>query len=323
MVNTVAKAEIVSIDEVMKILDETSQVIEHSHQLEQKSQELESATAELRDANTRLQQLDRLKDDFLSTISHELRTPLTSIRSFTEILFDNPELERSERERFLGIIVKESERLTRLINQVLDLAKMEAGRMEWQIDRVNPKAAVEEAIAATSGLFEDRGIRLDVHLPLRLPMVYADRDRLIQVMVNLLSNAANYCDEIEGRVVVWGAGGADQIEIGVGDNGPGIPKAAQAEIFEKFQQAEALRKGRTTGTGLGLSICRQIVEHFGGAIRVDSRPGEGARFVFSVPTAAALRRAEEGGGRRSAIGRLIPAAGRRLGLGRKKEVPAE
>jgi Na+/proline symporter/nitrogen-specific signal transduction histidine kinase len=329
MVSTVAKAEIISIDEVMKILDETSQVIEYSHQLEQKGHELERASAELREANARLQELDRLKDDFLSTVSHELRTPLTSIRSFTEILFDNPELALAERERFLGIIAKESERLTRLINQTLDLAKMEAGRMEWQMERLNPKTVVEDAVAATGGLFEDRGIRLDVHLPLRLPAVYADRDRLIQVLVNLISNAANYCDAAEGRVAVWGSAGQDQVRIGVNDNGPGIPKVVQKQIFEKFQQAEAPRKGRTGGTGgtgLGLTICRQIVEHFGGAIGVESRPGEGAQFVFSLPTAAALERGETGEGRRRAISRLIPAAGKRLGLTKKKkkkEAPAE
>ena len=323
MVSTVAKAEIISIDEVMQILDETSQVIEYSHQLEEKGRELEHATTELRVANARLQELDRLKDDFLSTVSHELRTPLTSIRSFTEILHDNPDLALGERERFLGIIAKESERLTRLINQTLDLAKMEAGRMEWQMERLNPKSVVEDAVAATGGLFEERDIRLIVQLPLRLPSVYADRDRLMQVLVNLLSNAADFCDETNGRVGVWGSVKQDQISIGVTDNGPGMPKSAQKKIFEKFQQAGSPRKGRSGGTGLGLTICRQIVEHFGGAISVESRPGEGAQFVFTLPTAAAVERASAGDDQRHAISRLIPAAGKRLGIRKKKEVPAE
>lgn len=194
--------------------------------------------------------------------------------------------------------------------------------MEWQMERLNPKAVVEDAVAATGGLFEERGIRLDVQLPLRLPMVYADRDRLMQVLVNLISNAANYCDEANGRVVVWGSARQDQVTIGVRDNGPGIPKAAQKQIFERFQQADAPRKGRTGGTGLGLTICRQIVEHFGGTIGVESRPGEGAQFAISLPTAAALERGGAVEGRRHAISRLIPAAGKRLGL-KKKEIPAE
>ncbi|MEK7244775.1 MAG: histidine kinase dimerization/phospho-acceptor domain-containing protein, partial [Pseudomonadota bacterium] len=128
MIATTVKGEGVGIDEVMEILDEASQVIEYSRELEVKSRELEQATAELRAAYERLQELDRLKDEFLTTVTHELRTPLTSIRSFSEILFDNPGLETAERQRFLGIVIKESERLTRLINQVLDLAKIEAGR---------------------------------------------------------------------------------------------------------------------------------------------------------------------------------------------------
>ncbi|MCZ6862014.1 MAG: sensor histidine kinase [Alphaproteobacteria bacterium] len=328
MVGTVAKAEAIGIDEVMKILDETSQVIEHSHQLEEKQQELETATEELREANTRLQELDRLKDDFISTVSHELRTPLTSIRSFTEILFDNPALEREERERFLGIIVKESERLTRLVNQTLDLAKMEAGRMEWRMQRVGPRAAIEEAVSASGGLFEERGITLDVSLPMRLPQVYADRDQLIQVVLNLLSNAANYCAETDGAVRVWAGAESDEVRVGIEDNGPGIAREARSRIFEKFQQAGERARGRSGaarggaaegGTGLGLSICRQIVEHFGGRIWVESRPGGGAHFIFAIPTAAALARADGTRRRISVIARLLPLAGRRLKRGSKRE----
>src|SRR5512138_2284767 len=188
MVSSVAKGEVVGIEEVMAILEETSQVIEYSHGLEQKSRELEALTAELRKANARLQELDRMKDEFLSTVSHELRTPLTSIRSFSEILFDNPDLELEDRRRFLTVIVKESERLTRLINQILDLAKMEAGSIDWEMQHFDPHPVIEEAIAVTSALFADKGARLEVEVAQSLPTVYADRDRLIQVLVNLLSN---------------------------------------------------------------------------------------------------------------------------------------
>ena len=131
MVASVVKEETLTIEEVRDILDEASQVVVYSHRLEQKSRELEAATAELREANERLKELDRLKDDFVSTVTHELRTPLTSIRAFTEILLDDPEVELGQRKKFLGIITKETERLTRLINQVLDLAKIESGKAEW------------------------------------------------------------------------------------------------------------------------------------------------------------------------------------------------
>ena len=137
MVASTVKEEVLSIDEVRTMLDEASQVIAYSHELEQKSRELMAATAELRAANERLQELDRLKDDFVSTVTHELRTPLTSIRAFSEILHDNPDLDADERQNFLNIIIQESERLTRLINQVLDLAKLESGRAEWRVAEVD------------------------------------------------------------------------------------------------------------------------------------------------------------------------------------------
>ena len=153
MVASVLREEMHDIDEVMQILDEASQLVVYSRRLEDKSRELEAATAELRAANERLKELDKLKDDFVSTVSHEFRTPLTSIRSFSEIVRDNPDLEAGQRQEFLKIIVQESERLTRLINDILDLAKMEAGQADWQMAEFAPKAVIEQALAATAGLF--------------------------------------------------------------------------------------------------------------------------------------------------------------------------
>jgi Na+/proline symporter/nitrogen-specific signal transduction histidine kinase len=294
MVASIATGEIATIDEVMEILDEASQVIQYSRRLEQKSRELEAATAELRAANERLKELDRLKDDFLSTVSHELRTPLTSIRSFSEILFDNPTLGDAQRKEFLGIIIKESERLTRLINQVLDLAKMEAGRMDWQIARLDVKPVVEEALAATAGLFKERQIRLEVDLPADLPQVRADRDRLIQVIVNLLSNAVKFCDREAGWVGVDAAVDAGAVRINVRDNGPGVSAGDQARIFERFQQAGPMLTDKPQGTGLGLAICRQIVERFGGRIWADGATGGRATFSFTIPTAGVAAAAQGG-----------------------------
>jgi signal transduction histidine kinase len=131
MVASVVKEEPLGLDEVMNILDEASQVRAYSKRLEQKSLELEAATAELRSANERLKELDRLKDDFMSSVTHELRTPLTSIRAFSEMLLEDPRIDLADRKRFLGIIVSETERLTRLVNQVLDMAKIESGHADW------------------------------------------------------------------------------------------------------------------------------------------------------------------------------------------------
>ena len=193
MVATVAQEEPLGLAEVMTIIDEASQVIAYSHKLEVKQRELEAATASLKAANERLRELDRLKDDFISTVTHELRTPLTSIRAFSEILHDNPGIEPGERHRFLGLIIKESERLTRLINQVLDLAKLEYGLAEWRSTEVDLREIVSDAVNATSALFAGRGVTVDMMLSRRVPAVIADRDRVMQVLLNLLSNAAKFC----------------------------------------------------------------------------------------------------------------------------------
>src|SRR5262249_39489030 len=172
----------------------------YSRRLEEKSRELERATAELRAVNERLKELDRLKDDFVSTVSHELRTPLTSIRSLSEILQDNPDLEPEKRREFLAIVVKESERLTRLINEVLDLSKIESGALEWHMADVDLAELARDAVAATSQLFRGRGVRLELALPDAAPTVWADRDRLMQVTLNLLSNAVKFSPQDDGRV---------------------------------------------------------------------------------------------------------------------------
>jgi Na+/proline symporter/nitrogen-specific signal transduction histidine kinase len=285
MVASTVMEDALSPDEVRSMLDEASQVIAYSHELTQKSQALMAATTELRAANEQLKELDRLKDDFVSTVTHELRTPLTSIRAFSEILRDNPNLDGTERQKFLGIVIQESERLTRLINQVLDLAKLESGRAEWQISRVDLKAVIEDSIAATGQLFRSRGVALETRFPPEAPQVRADRDRMLQVLINLLSNAAKFAPLDEGRVVVELAVADGRARVAVADNGPGVRAEDQALIFEKFRQAGDTMTEKPQGTGLGLPISRQIIEHFGGRLRVQSAPGQGATFVFELPLA--------------------------------------
>ncbi|MGF1640568.1 MAG: ATP-binding protein [Rhodospirillales bacterium] len=286
MVASTLKGEGVGLDEIMQILDETSQVLEYSRQLEQKSQELERATADLKAANERLTELDQLKDDFLSTVTHELRTPLTSIRSFSEILHDTPDLDLAERQHFLGIVIRESERLTRLINQVLDLSKMERGRMEWQMIDVDLRDVLNHALSSLHQLFEEKNVAVDVTLPESVPPVRGDRDQLIQLAINLLSNAEKFCPNDTGRVAVALDAGETGLTVSVADNGPGIPYAEQEQIFEKFHQVRAGRTGNPLGSGLGLAICRGIVEHLGGRIWVESEPGRGATFYVTLPYAA-------------------------------------
>jgi Na+/proline symporter/signal transduction histidine kinase len=283
LVASVVHEEPLGVGEVIQILDETSQVRAYSRELERKSAELEAATAELRAANDRLRELDRMKDDFVSTVTHELRTPLTSIRAFSEILLDNPDLDTAARQRYLEIVVAETARLTRLINQVLDLAKIESGTAEWRIGEVDLAALVRDAAAEAAQLFTGKGARLDVRVPPTVPPVAADTDRVMQVLLNLLANAATYCDPRQGeaRVEVQVDNGTARVDVH--DNGPGIAADEQRVIFERFRQGDRATGSRPAGTGLGLPISREIVERMGGRLWVSSAPGQGATFSFTLP----------------------------------------
>jgi Na+/proline symporter/signal transduction histidine kinase len=286
MVASVAQEEDLGLEEVLDILDEATQVRAYSRDLESKQRELEAATAELREANERLRELDRLKDDFISTVTHELRTPLTSIRALSEMLHDDPKLELVERKRFLGIIVTEAERLTRLINQILDMARLESGRAEWTTGAVDIGEVARETMASLGQLFRDKGVMLDGDIPASGPVVQADRDRLTQVLINLLSNAVKFVPGGSGRVRVT-VGVADGLaRVEVADNGPGLTAEECDVIFEKFRQGGNTLTDKPKGTGLGLPISRQIIEYFGGKLWVESRPGAGAKFVFTVPLPA-------------------------------------
>lgn len=283
LVASVVQEQPPGLEEVMDILDEASQVRAYSRQLERQSRELEAATADLRAANARLQELDRLKDDFIANVTHELRSPLTSIRAFSEILFDDPDAPLADREHFLGIIVKETERLTRLINQTLDLAKIESGNAEWRPTELDVREVVREAAETTSRLFEEGEVTLALRLAESVPPIRADRDRLMQVLINLLSNAVKFCPAGGGRVEVRVGAEAGLLRIDVADNGPGIAEADRETIFERFRQAGDTLTGKPQGTGLGLPISRRIVEHFGGRLWVESAAGEGATFSLVLP----------------------------------------
>ncbi len=282
MVSSVVQEEPLGFDEVMNILDEASQVRAYSRELEEKSRALEKATAELREANEQLKELDRLKDDIMSSVTHELRTPLTSIRALSEMMFDDPEISVEDRQRFLGIIVSETNRLTRLVNQVLDLAKIESGHAEWHNTDIDMSELVQHAVDATAQLFRDREAKIELQLPAASPHLLADHDRLHQVLLNLLSNAAKFVPKGVGLVIVTLEADDEAVRVKVKDNGPGIAAEFMPYVFEKFRQGGDQRD-RPQGTGLGLPISRQIVEHFGGRMWVESVVGEGACFIFSLP----------------------------------------
>jgi signal transduction histidine kinase len=198
-----------------------------------------------------------------------------------------------QRSQFLGIIVSESERLTRLINQVLDLAKIESGRMQWHIRDIDVASIVREATASLKPIFDRDGVRLNVaEPPGDLPPARADGDRLIQVLINLISNAEKFCPRPEGQVDVLVERDGGMVRISVIDNGPGIPEADREAIFDKFYQVKDRQSGSGnplgTGTGLGLAISERIINQFGGRIWVTDRAdgASGSQFSFTVPLSA-------------------------------------
>ena len=275
MVASVVQEEALGHDDVMRILDEASQLRAYSHELEQVS-------AELKRANEQLKSLDRLKDDFMSSVTHELRTPLTSIRALTELMRDDAEMPAEQRQEFLGIVVAETERLSRLVNQVLDMAKIESGHAEWHNSDIDPRALLQHAVQTTAEMFRERGAQVDLRMPEQVPTLRADADRLMQVLLNLLSNAAKFLPPQGGRVLLRLESDAAGLTVSVQDNGPGVPAEQRALIFEKFRQGgDALN--RPQGTGLGLPISRQIVEHFGGRMWLRDDSEQGACFCFTLP----------------------------------------
>ncbi|MCM2340030.1 sensor histidine kinase [Rhodoferax sp.] len=282
LVASSVEEETLTPDDVLRILDETSQLRAHSQELEEKSASLERATCELRTANEQLKSLDRLKDDFMSSVTHELRTPLTSIRALAELMRDDPAMEEARRSQFIAIIVSETERLSRLVNQVLDMAKIESGHAEWHNAEVDLCALVRQAVVTTSELFRERQTLVQVHVPEHPLVLLADPDRLTQVMLNLLSNAAKFVPLPGGRVDVSLSSDDTGVTLMVRDNGPGVSAEQQALIFQKFRQGGDAAN-RPQGTGLGLPISRQIVEHFGGRLWLESEHGQGAAFCFYLP----------------------------------------
>jgi signal transduction histidine kinase len=191
-------------------------------------------------------------------------------------------MDAAQRQQFLGIVVAETERLGRLVNQVLDMAKIESGHGEWRNADIDLRALLTQAVQTTAELFRGRGAEVALHMPEQVRGLRADPDRLTQVMLNLLSNAAKFMPRGGGHVDVRLAADDEGVHIEVQDNGPGVPADQQSLVFEKFRQGGDA-SNRPAGTGLGLPISRQIVQHFGGRMWLRSEAGQGACFGFDLP----------------------------------------
>ncbi len=256
---------------------------------------MKERTADLEKANEELTELDRMKDSFLSSVSHELRTPLTSIRSFSEILLKYDQEDLDTQKEFLGIINSESERLTRLINDVLDLSRIEAGGMVWNDAVVSMEEIIHDILPAHQKLLEEKSLSLTLDLSPDLPPVFADRDRIQQVVRNLLANAIKF-SHAGGKIVVKvntfegrrTEEAPEWVQVSLSDQGIGIDEKDFEIVFDRFRQVSTdTLRDKPQGTGLGLPICRDIVTHYKGNIWVESRKGEGSTFSFTLPAATA------------------------------------
>jgi signal transduction histidine kinase/DNA-binding response OmpR family regulator len=247
-------------------------------------------------ARAAAEEADAAKSSFLSTVSHELRTPLTSVLGFAKIirrrleerLFpliseEDRKIAQAKRQVIenLDVVVSEGERLTKLIDDVLDLAKIEAGKFTWNMASVSVTDVIDRATAATASLFEAKKLNLRRTIEPDLPTITGDQDRLIQVVINLISNAVKFTDE--GSITCSVHRKGDELVMSVADSGIGIAPADQPKVFEKFKQVGDTLTDKPKGTGLGLPICKEIVEYHGGQIWVESVPGKGSTFSFTLP----------------------------------------
>ncbi len=283
MIASVAQEEDISMQEVVDILKESQQVIGLNKQLKSQSDELQKLTTDLQAANERLREVSAIKDDFLYTVTHELRTPLTSIRAQAEILLDTEDITPEERQYFLQTIVKDCERLTRLITDVLDLERFESGNQKMQLTSENLAEIVAEALNSTENLMKSKQIVLVRDIAQNLPPTVLDRDRIVQVVVNLLSNAIKFCNQEAGEIRVVAYQLDRVLKVSVIDNGDGIEEEKVARVFEKFYQAHNQLRKKPAGSGLGLAICKNIIQHHCGRIYVKREGKAGTRFTFELP----------------------------------------
>ncbi len=248
-------------------------------------QEREELILQLQKANEQLQTVDKMKSDFVSMVSHELRTPLATIKAFAELTVMKPDMPAPERTRFMGIINAETDRLSRLISDVLDLSRIEAGSMRWRFEEVSIDDVIKKALAVMGPLFERKSISVTTSLEPRLSGLSGDRDRLVQVVTNILSNAVKFTPR-NGSIRIAARrqySPREEIIVEISDTGIGIDAGDLELIFKKFQRSRDESANAEEGSGLGLAIAREIIEHHSGRIWAESRRGSGSMIIFTLP----------------------------------------
>ncbi|WP_426430508.1 ATP-binding protein [Winogradskyella sp. HB-48] len=283
LIASVVKEDEVSLVEVLKILEESKETISRNKLLREKSNELTKLTNQLKDANEELIEKDKQKDEFLDTVAHELKTPITGIRATTELLMDDEDYMPSEvKTQFLKNMLQDSDRLSRLIHNILDFEKLSKGRTQLNIKKYNIRNTIQKTIDSLRHIADKKQVKIVSSNNSDLNAEY-DEDRIVQVLTNLISNAIKFCDVKKGEIVVDYKFDLGYLEVTIRDNGKGVPSQDLPYIFDKFYQSKNQNIQKPEGSGLGLAISKQIVENHNGKIWVKNNEKSGATFGFKLP----------------------------------------
>lgn len=250
-------------------------------EVKSKTSELERSNEYLQNANKKLKELDRLKNDFVSMVSHELKTPLTAMKTSSEFLRES-ECNREIKEEMLDLIIRNIDRQARMVDDLLDISRIESGKMKFTPEDVNIKEIIEIALHNVAKHAKDKSINIMVNCPENVPVIRTDKDKLIRVFVNLLTNAIKFTPE-EGEVTIIVENHEDHLQTSIKDNGIGISKEKRDKIFDKFYQVDSTATRKAGGTGLGLAIIKGIIDGQGGNIYLESETGKGSTFTFRLP----------------------------------------
>ena len=250
-------------------------------EVQSKTSELEKSNEYLQNANRKLKELDRLKNDFVSMVSHELKTPLTAMKTSSEFMKET-ECDPEVKEEMLDLIIRNIDRQSRMVDDLLDISRIESGRMKFNPEDVNIREIVETSLQTVEKQAKDKGINIKVGYPQESLTIRTDKDKLIRVFVNLLTNAIKFTPH-EGDVEISVTDTGDNIQASIKDNGIGIPPEKRDKIFDKFYQVDSTATRKAGGTGLGLAIIKGIIDGQGGNIFVESENGKGSTFTFRLP----------------------------------------
>ena len=283
LIASVVKEEQISLVEVLKILEESKENIVSNKVLVEKSNELTQLSSKLKDVNEELISKDKQKDEFLDTVAHELKTPITGIRAATELLMDeDDDMPKEIKAQFLKNILQDSDRLGRLIHNILDFEKLETGRLNLDLQYQDLQKTIQKAISSINQIAAKKQVEI-INNNVHSFKTNYDEDRILQVLTNLLSNAIKFCEPKTGKIVVDYKLGNEKVEISVTDNGKGIPDEDFDFIFDKFYQSKHQNTIKPQGSGLGLAITKQIVEKHNGKIWAKKGVKNGATLVFTIP----------------------------------------